>query len=176
MITLKSAHEIELMRRAGKITAAARALAGEMVKPGVTTREIDKAVFHFIRSQGAEPSFLNYNGYPASTGLDGPAVAHLANGCGSRVHHWFDGDRHAAQQLRPVARRPVVGDLGRFVHVSADAMADILAHDGEAVRLHIRLHGVGDVGDAVALAGLRKSENTILITAGEPEILTAPAP
>ncbi len=35
---LKSAHEIELMRRAGKITAAARALAGEMVKPGVTTR------------------------------------------------------------------------------------------------------------------------------------------
>ena len=36
-------------------------------------------------------------------------------------------------------------------------MADILAHDGEAVRLHIRLHGVGDVGDAVALAGPRKS-------------------
>ena len=66
MITLKSEHEIELMRRAGKITAAARALAREMVKPGVTTREIDKAVFHFIRSQGAEPSFLNYNGYPAS--------------------------------------------------------------------------------------------------------------
>ena len=84
MITLKSAHEIELMRRAGKITAAARALAGEMVKPGVTTREIDKAVFHFIRSQGAEPSFLNYNGYPASVcvsvndeiihGIPGPRV------------------------------------------------------------------------------------------------------
>ena len=66
MIIVKSEREIELMRRAGKITAAARALAGEMVKPGVTTREIDKAVFHFIRSQGAEPSFLNYNGYPAS--------------------------------------------------------------------------------------------------------------
>lgn len=66
MITLKSAREIELMRRAGKITAAARALAGEMVEPGVTTQEIDKAVYRFIRSQGAEPSFLNYNGYPAS--------------------------------------------------------------------------------------------------------------
>lgn len=66
MITLKSAREIEMMRRAGKITAAARALAGEMVKPGVTTREIDKAVYQFIKSQGAEPSFLNYNGYPAS--------------------------------------------------------------------------------------------------------------
>ena len=66
MITLKSAHEIEAMRLAGKITAAARALAREMVKPGVTTQQIDKAVFHFIREQGATPSFLHYNGYPAS--------------------------------------------------------------------------------------------------------------
>ena len=66
MIILKSAHEIELMRQAGKITAAARALAGEMVAPGVTTREIDKAVYRFIKSQGAVPSFLNYTGYPAS--------------------------------------------------------------------------------------------------------------
>ena len=66
MITIKSAREVELMRRAGKITAAARAYAGELVKPGVTTQEIDRAVCRFIRSQGAEPSFLNYNGYPAS--------------------------------------------------------------------------------------------------------------
>ena len=66
MITLKSPHEIDLMRQAGKITAAARALAGEMVRPGVTTQEIDRAVEHFIRKQGAVPSFLHYNGYPAS--------------------------------------------------------------------------------------------------------------
>ena len=66
MITLKSSHEIDLMRRAGKITAAARAFAGEMVRPGVTTQEIDRAVEHFIRKQGAVPSFLHYNGYPAS--------------------------------------------------------------------------------------------------------------
>ena len=66
MIILKSAHEIELMRQAGKITAAARALAGEMVAPGVTTQEIDKAVHRYIKSQGAVPSFLNYNGFPAS--------------------------------------------------------------------------------------------------------------
>ena len=66
MITLKSSHEIELMRRAGKITAAARAFAGEMVRPGVTTQEIDSAVEHFIRKHGAVPSFLHYNGYPAS--------------------------------------------------------------------------------------------------------------
>ena len=54
------------MRQACKITAAARALAGDMVRPGVTTKEIDKAVHDFIVAQGAKPSFLNYNGYPAS--------------------------------------------------------------------------------------------------------------
>ena len=66
MISLKSTHEIDLMRKAGKITAAARALAGEMVTPGVTTQEFDSAVEGFIRNEGAVPSFLHYNGYPAS--------------------------------------------------------------------------------------------------------------
>lgn len=66
MIILKSSHEIDLMRRAGKITAAARALAGEMVRPGVTTQSINDEVERFIRKQGAVPSFLHYNGFPAS--------------------------------------------------------------------------------------------------------------
>ena len=66
MIAIKNERELALMRQACKITAAARALAGEMVRPGVTTKQIDKAVHDFIVSQGAKPSFLNYNGYPAS--------------------------------------------------------------------------------------------------------------
>ena len=66
MICVKTERELEIMRRACKITAAARALAGEMVRPGVTTGEIDQAVHDFIVSQGAKPSFLHYQGYPAS--------------------------------------------------------------------------------------------------------------
>ena len=66
MICVKTERELEIMRKACKITAAARALAGEMVRPGVTTGEIDKAVHDFIVSQGAKPSFLHYQGYPAS--------------------------------------------------------------------------------------------------------------
>ena len=54
------------MRQACKITAAARALAGEMVRPGVTTKQIDKAVHDYIVSQGAKPSFLGYGGFPGS--------------------------------------------------------------------------------------------------------------
>ena len=66
MITLKSPHEVELMRRAGKITAAARAIAGKMVNVGVTTLEIDTAVRSYIVSEGAKPAFLGYNGFPNS--------------------------------------------------------------------------------------------------------------
>lgn len=54
------------MRRAGRITAQARDLAGKLVRPGVTTLEIDAAVRKFIEGQGARPSFLNYNGFPGS--------------------------------------------------------------------------------------------------------------
>ena len=67
MIAIKNERDLVLMRRACKITAAARALAGEMVRPGITTKQIDKAVYDYIVSQGARPSFLNYHGFPAST-------------------------------------------------------------------------------------------------------------
>ncbi len=66
MIAIKNERELALMRKACKITAAARALAGEMVRPGITTKQIDKAVHDYIVSQGARPSFLDYHGYPAS--------------------------------------------------------------------------------------------------------------
>lgn len=66
LISIKSPNEIQRMRHAGRITAAARALAGKMVLPGVTTLEIDIAVRKFIESQGGKPSFLGYGGFPGS--------------------------------------------------------------------------------------------------------------
>ena len=67
MIAIKNEHELSAMRQACRITAAARALAGEMVRPGVMTKQIDKAVHDYIVSQGAKPSFLGYGGFPASS-------------------------------------------------------------------------------------------------------------
>ena len=66
MIAIKNERELNVMRKACKITAAARALAGEMVRPGVSTKQIDKTVHDFIVAQGAKPSVLGYHGYPAS--------------------------------------------------------------------------------------------------------------
>ena len=65
-IVIKSARDIELMRKAGRIAAGARSVARQMIEPGVTTRAINKEVFNFIKKSGAEPTFLGYNGYPAS--------------------------------------------------------------------------------------------------------------
>ena len=66
MIVLKSAREIDIMRKACQISAEALRLAGEAVKEGVSTWEIDKIAYDYIKKQGAEPNFLNYNGYPAT--------------------------------------------------------------------------------------------------------------
>lgn len=66
MIALKTARELDLMREAGAISAQALLVAGEYCKPGVSTKEIDTKVREFILSKGAKPSFLHYNGFPAS--------------------------------------------------------------------------------------------------------------
>jgi methionyl aminopeptidase len=66
MIELKTKHQIELMREAGRVSANALRAAGAAVVPGATTAEIDAAAKEYILSQGAKPSFLGYNGFPAT--------------------------------------------------------------------------------------------------------------
>ena len=65
-ITMKSAREIELMTEAGRILAAVHEELEKALHPGMTTLDIDKIGEEVIRSYGCIPSFLNYNGYPAS--------------------------------------------------------------------------------------------------------------
>ena len=66
MIVLRTAKEIDMMRKACQISAEALQVAGEAVKPGITTYEIDQIAYRYIKKQGAEPNFLNYNGFPAT--------------------------------------------------------------------------------------------------------------
>ena len=65
-VTIKTPREIELMREAGRILAQVHEELGKIVKPGISTYEIDKEGEKLIRQFGCVPSFLNYNGYPAS--------------------------------------------------------------------------------------------------------------
>ena len=66
MVTIKSEREIELMREAGKILAKVHEELGKVVRPGISTKEIDRICEEMIRSYGCIPSFLGYEGYPAS--------------------------------------------------------------------------------------------------------------
>ena len=65
-ITLKTESQIAKMREAGRLTYLTLKLMGELMRPGITTKELDKAAYEFMRDNGAKPSFLDYNGYPAS--------------------------------------------------------------------------------------------------------------
>ncbi len=65
-VTIKSKHEIQLMREAGKRLEDVHNQLEEIIKPGISTYEIDQFGEKAIRAYGCIPNFLNYNGYPAS--------------------------------------------------------------------------------------------------------------
>lgn len=59
-------HRRKMMRKAGKLSGEARAYAASLVRPGITTREIDKALYKFIRSHGGYPNFYHLYGFKGS--------------------------------------------------------------------------------------------------------------
>ena len=65
-VTIKSAREIELMREAGRLLAEVHDALEAFIKPGISTKDIDKLGEKLIRERGCIPNFLNYHGYPAS--------------------------------------------------------------------------------------------------------------
>lgn len=65
-VSIKSAHEIELMRESGRILSIVHTELAKMIKPGISTLDIDKKCYEIIRDFHCTPSFLNYDGYPAS--------------------------------------------------------------------------------------------------------------
>lgn len=66
MIHLKNSAQISAMKDAGRITGEALLVARDMVRPGITTFEIDEAIRRYIEKCGAVPTFLGYGGFPAS--------------------------------------------------------------------------------------------------------------
>lgn len=86
-IDLKTPRELEIMRRAGAIVAKLLALMGSSVGPGVTTRKLDTIAETFVRSQGAEPAFKGYYGYPAT----------ICASVNEGVVHGIPGDRRLVE-------------------------------------------------------------------------------
>ncbi len=89
-VIIKSAREIEIMREAGKILASVHEQLAEIIVPGITTLDIDKKANEIIRSYDCIPSFLNYNGYPASVCVS--LNDEVVHGIPSRKRMIHDGD------------------------------------------------------------------------------------
>lgn len=119
MIVLKRPDELALMREAGRIVAEVLALMGELIRPGVTTKELDRAAEALIRRRGAIPSFLGYppNGrypFPASIctsineelvhGIPGPRVLREGDIITVDVGTIYQGYQGDAARTYPVGR------------------------------------------------------------------------
>ena len=89
-VTIKSAREIELMKEAGKILAKTHDELEKVIRPGISTLDIDRKGEEIIRSFGCIPSFLNYNGYPASICVS--VNDEVVHGIPSRHHIIKEGD------------------------------------------------------------------------------------
>lgn len=90
MISVKSSTDLLKMRKAGKITANALKTAGQHVRPGITTAELDAIINRYITENGAEPSFLGYGGFPASACIS--VNNEIIHGIPSKGRRLKDGD------------------------------------------------------------------------------------
>ena len=151
MIVLKTTRELSLMKEACRISAGALRVAGEAVKPGVSTAEIDRIAYEYIISQGAEPNFLHLYGFPATACISvNDEVIHgipskeriLKEGdivsidLGAKKHG-FNGDNAAT-----FACGKISDEAQRLIDVTRESLY-------EAIKVAVPGGRIGDIGSCV---------------------------
>lgn len=166
-ISIKSEKEIELMREAGRILASVLEELVAMVCPGISTLDIDKKCAEIIKGYQCTPSFLNYNGYPASvcTSVNGEVVHGIPNqkrilregdivslDCGV-IHKGFHSDA-----ARTVAVGEISKEAQKLIEVTEQSFYEGIkfAKEGhhlheisEAIQTYVEAHGYSVVRDLV---------------------------
>ncbi|MBS4535536.1 type I methionyl aminopeptidase [Clostridium sp. D2Q-14] len=117
MIILKSSREIEKMKRAGKLVAETHEYIRELIRPGITTKELDEAAYEFITKYNSKPAFKGYHGFPGS----------ICASINNEVVHGIPG----LKKLND-------GDI-----ISIDIGTIVDGYYGDAARTH----GVGDISE-----------------------------
>jgi methionyl aminopeptidase len=153
MVVLKTPEQLKLMKQAGRITGEALMKAREVIRPGISTKEIDRVIRAYIEKCGAKPSFLGYGGFPGSACISiNSEVIHgipsakkiLAEGDLVKVdvgafYQGFHGDSaktFAVGRISPEAERLMTTTLACFYEGLSRAVAG---------------NRVGDIGSAVSL-------------------------
>ena len=161
MILLKTDQEIAAMRECGKRHAEILAAASRLVKPGMTTGELDRAIETMIRANEDTPAFLNYQ----PDGADRPFPKSVCISVNDEIVHGIpDNDRvlengdivsidigiwHAENGVRVITDAAVTVPVGTVTH----ELSDLLATTEEALRIGIEAAKpgatTGDVGFAI---------------------------
>ncbi|MBQ1229579.1 MAG: type I methionyl aminopeptidase [Clostridia bacterium] len=151
MIHLKNSTQIALMKDAGRITGEALLVARDMIRPGISTYEIDQAIRSYIEKCGAKPAFLGYQGFPGSACIS--INDEVIHGIPSRNRILMDGDivkidtgatyrGYVGDSARTIPVGQVSDEAKKLIQVTRDSFwAGI-----DAVRVGNRL---GDVGSAI---------------------------
>ncbi|MBV9232453.1 MAG: type I methionyl aminopeptidase [Candidatus Eremiobacteraeota bacterium] len=166
MVMLKSAREIEAMRRSGKITATVLTELMKSVRPGQTTGELDRLAEEHIRGAGGVPTFKGYNGFPGSIctsvnsevvhGIPGPHVLREGDLLSIDIGTTLDGYVSDSAVTVPVGK--IRRNAQRLLDVTLECLAIGIAqmHQGNrvgdigaAVQRHAESHGYGVVRELV---------------------------
>ena len=151
MIQLKNTAQIDLMRVAGRITGEALAVAEEMVRPGISTWDIDKAIRTHIEKSGAKPSFLGYGGFPGSACIS--INDEVIHGIPSKKRILQEGDivkidvgafinGFHGDAARTFAVGKIAENAARLIEVTKESFYRGVAHATVGAR-------IGDIGAAV---------------------------
>ncbi|MBQ2826846.1 MAG: type I methionyl aminopeptidase [Clostridia bacterium] len=151
MIVLKNTDQLAYMREAGKITGEALSLAGEAVRPGISTYELDTMIRKCIEKHGAKPSFLGYGGFPGSACIS--INDQVIHGIPSKkailkdsdivkidVGAFYRGYHGDSARTFPVGE--ISEEAKRLIEVTKESFYRGVAQIGEGAR-------IGDIGSAI---------------------------
>ncbi|HHV95099.1 MAG TPA: type I methionyl aminopeptidase [Clostridiaceae bacterium] len=172
MIIIKSQHEIDIMRKAGEITAITLEKIREVISPGVTTGDLDRIAEEYIRSRGAIPSFKGYAGmpgamkFPASIcasvnnevvhGIPGPRRLEEGDIISIDVGVFFNGYHGDAARTYPVGK--ISEKAEKLIRVTEESFFEGIKHAVEgkrivdisgAIQRYVEKHGFSVVRDYV---------------------------
>ena len=162
-ITIKSSREIELMRESGRLLALVHDELANMIRPGISTKQIDKVCEEIIRSYGCTPNFLHYQGYPASVCVS--VNEEVVHGIPSNsriiregdivsldmglIYHGYHSDAartHAVGQISPEARQLIDVTRQSFYEGIKMARPGMHLHDiSNAIAAYVTSYGYGIV-------------------------------
>lgn len=162
-ITIKSSREIELMRESGRLLAQVHDELAKMIRPGISTKQIDRVCEEMIRSYGCTPNFLHYQGYPASVCVSvNEEVVHgipsdsriiqegdIVSLDMGLIYHGYHSDAartHAVGQISPEARQLIEVTRQSFYEGIKMARAGMHLHDiSNAIAAYVTQYGYGIV-------------------------------